>query len=326
MALWKALNPPLRFLAAAEPGFAPALFLPPTIMLDRRHFLSAATGCLVSTPGLAQASSPRLKKGFMLATFPDRKLPLMDKFRLLKEAGFDGVEPAIAEPVEDVLRARDATGLAIASMSCGGVTRLFASALPPARAKAVEEMKAGLRNAQRYGARSVLVVPGVVDEKSTYQQNWDRCTECIRACLPVAEETGVIMAIENVWNHFLQGPRELADFVDQFGSKRVAVHFDIGNMMFLGWPEQWLPMLGARVACVHVKEFSRKKYAEEGSRQGFQVEYLEGDNDWPATMQALRGIGYQGWIIAEPAYRPKDAEPLARLRLISERMDKMLAM
>ena len=294
--------------------------------LDRRQFLGASAGLLAASLAPAQSAAPRLKKGFMLATFPDRKLPLLEKFRLLKEAGFDGAEPAIAEPAEEVLKARDATGLAIASMSCGGSSRLFASALAPARAKAVEELKTGLRKAKRYGAPSILVVPGVVDEKTTFQQNWDRCTECVRACLPVAEEAGVIMAIENVWNHFLQGPRELAAFVDQFGSKHVAVHFDIGNMMFLGWPEQWIPILGPRVACVHVKEFSRQKYAAEGARKGFDVEYLEGDNDWPATMQALRGIGYQGWLIAEPAYRPKDIEPLARLREISARMDRMLAM
>lgn len=293
---------------------------------NRRHFLGAALGLLGAPLVHSQGAAPRLKKGFMLATFPDRKLALLEKFRLLKEAGFDGAEPAIAEPADEVLRARDATGLAIASMSCGGVSRLFASALPPARAQAVEELKTGLRNAQRYGARSVLVVPGVVDEKTTFQQNWDRCTECIRACLPVAEETGVTMAIENVWNYFLQGPAEWAQFIDQFRSEKVAMHFDIGNMMFLGWPEQWLPMLGKRVGCVHVKEFSRKKFSEEGRRKGFEVEYLEGDVNWPATMEALRGIGYQGWLIAEPAYRPKDIEPLARLREISARMDKMLAM
>lgn len=296
-------------------------------MKSRREFLTTLAAASTGVLAIAQTSTsaPKLRKGYMMGTFPDRKLPLVERFRLLKEAGFDGVEPAIAEDPEEVLKARYATGLQIASMSCGGVSRMFASALSPARAKAVEELKQGLRNAKRYGVRSVLVVPGVVDEKTTYRQNWDRCTECIKACVPVAEETGVKMAIENVWNNFLQSPMECVQFTDQFGSDKVAMHFDIGNMMCLGWPEQWIEIIGKRIACIHIKEFSRKKMMEEGKRQGFDVEYLEGDNDWPAIMNALRGISYDGWAIVEPAYRPKFTDLRERLAEISKRLDKILA-
>jgi len=45
--------------------------------------------------------------------------------------------------------------------------------------------------------------------------------------------------------------------------------------------------------------------SEHGLRAGFAVEYLEGDNDWPAVMKALDEIGYHGWGIAEPAWRPQ---------------------
>lgn len=297
-------------------------------MKSRREFLITIAAASASTFAKAQApaSSPRLRKGYMMATFPDRKLPLVEQFRLLKETGFDGVEPAIATDADEILKARDATGLQIASMSCGGASRLFASALAPARTKAIEELKQGLRNAKRYGVRSILVVPGGVDEKTTYRQNWDRCTECIKACVPVAEEVGVKMAIENVWNNFLQSPMECVQFIDQFGSDKVAMHFDIGNMMSLGWPEQWIEIIGKRIACIHIKEFSRSKMMEEGKRKGFDVDYLEGDNDWPAIMNALRGISYDGWAIVEPAYRPKGIDTRVRLTEISKRLDKILAM
>lgn len=272
------------------------------------------------------ARLPALRKGYMLNTFPDRALSLMDKFRIIKQVGFAGVEPPNDANPDEVLRARDETGLEIASMSCGGSSRSFASPLRPMREKAVEEIKTALRHAQRYGARSILVVPGKVDETTTYRQNWDRCAECVKACLPTAEETGVRMAIENVWNNFLQGPMEWVQFIDQFRSPMVAMHFDIGNMMCLGWPEHWIEIIGRRIACIHIKEFSRKKFHEEGKRKGFEVDYLEGDNDWPTVMEALRQAGYGGWAIAEPAYRPKQIGALERLTEISRRMDKMLVM
>lgn len=291
---------------------------------SRRTFLTSlaalGAGGLVS----AQTTGARLRKGFMLATFPDRKLPLIEKFRMLKQAGFDGAEPANAEHPDEVMKARDETGVQIASMSCGGSSRMFASALGPLRAKAVEEVQTALRNAKRYGTRSILVVPGKVDETTTYQQNWDRCTECLKACLPVAEETGVKMAIENVWNYFLQSPMECVQFIDQFGSDKVAMHLDIGNMMFLGWPEQWIEIIGKRIACVHIKEYSRTKMMEEGKRKGFEVDYLDGENNWPAIMKSLRDVSYNGWAIVEPAYRPKDIDPMERLMEISKRLDRIL--
>ncbi len=292
---------------------------------SRRSFLTSlavlGAGELIS----AQTAGTRLRKGYMLATLPDRALSVMEKFKMLKQAGFEGVEPAYDLNPDEILKARDETGLVVASMSCGGASRLFASPLKPQRDTAVEQIKGALRNAKRFGAKSILVVPGRVDETTTYRQNWDRCTDGLRACIAVAEETGVKMAIENVWNNFLQSPVECVQFIDQFGSDKVAMHFDIGNMMCLGWPEQWIEIIGKRIVCVHIKEFSRKKLYEEGKRKGFEVDYLEGDNDWPATMAALRAIGYDGWVIAEPAYRPKGVDPLERLTEISKRMDKMLA-
>lgn len=275
--------------------------------------------------GAGEAPPPRLRKGYMMATFPDRTLPLVEQFKMLKSAGFDGVEPPNAADAEEVLAARDAAGVEVVSMSCGGSSRDFASPLAPQRAAAVVAVQKALRDAKRYGAASILVVPGRVDEHTAYQQNWDRCTECLRACLPVAEETGVVMAIENVWNYFLQSPGEIVQFVDQFRSPLVGSHFDIGNMMCLGWAEQWIPIVGKRIAAIHLKEFSRTKMNLEGKKKGFEVDYLDGDNDWPAIMQSLRGIGYQGWAIAEPAYRPKGIDPKVRLLEMSKRIDQLLA-
>jgi L-ribulose-5-phosphate 3-epimerase len=123
----------------------------------------------------------------------------------------------------------------------------------------------------------------------------------------------------------LQSPLEAARYVDEFKSPMVKFHFDIGNVMYLGWPEQWIRTLGKRISKIHVKEFSRKKANEVGLRQGFQVEYLEGDNNWPVIMKALDDIGYSGWGIAEPAYRPPNVEPAARLKTIADKLGEIFA-
>ena len=299
----------------------------------RRQFLRNSLALAVAaglTPAtFAAPASPRrraLKKGYMLNTFPGAaNTPLLKQFEMLKAAGFDGVEPRSHLNQDEVLRARDATGLEIPSVTCGQHSRLLAQPDPGTQQAGVAGIQQALRDAKRYGATSILVVPGLVSETITYRENWERTVAGVRACIPLAGELGVTMAIENVWNNFLLSPMEAVRYVDEFKNLAVGFHLDIGNLMYVGWPEQWIRILGSRIAKVHVKEFSRKKMEEEGKRKGFDVEYLEGDNNWPVIMKALDDIGYHGWAIVEPAYRPKGAEPADRLKTIAEKLDRIIA-
>jgi L-ribulose-5-phosphate 3-epimerase len=274
------------------------------------------------------AAEPRkrdLKKGYMLNTFPGKEVPVLQQFEMLKAAGFDGVEPRSHLKQDEVLRARDATGLEIPSVTCGTHSRMLAQPDAATRQAGVDGIQQALRDAKRYGASSILVVPGIVSATISYQENWDRTQAGVRACIPLATELGVKMAIENVWNNFLTSPKDAARYVDEFNSPAVAFHLDIGNLMYLGWPEQWIRILGARIAKVHIKEFSRRKMDDVGKKKGFDVEYLAGDNNWPVIMKALDEVGYRGWGIAEPAYRPTGIEPAVRLKQVAEKLEQIFA-
>jgi L-ribulose-5-phosphate 3-epimerase len=263
------------------------------------------------------------KKGMWYASAPGKTL--LEKFQAVKAAGFDGIEPPSHLDQEEVLRARDQTGLSIASVSCGQRSRPITQADPAIREEGVEGIRQALRDAKRYGASSVLVVPGHVDESVAYPDAYQRAQESLRKAVPLAEELGVKMAVENVWNNFLLSPLEAARFVDEFQSPAVGWHFDVGNAIYLGWPEQWIRILGKRIRKLHIKEFSRKNMNEHGMRDGFAVEFMAGDNDWPTVMKAVDDIGYRGWAIAEPAWTPKGVDPVTRLKQIADKMDQILA-
>jgi L-ribulose-5-phosphate 3-epimerase len=302
--------------------------------MNRRDFLKCGSvAAAIATAGpaaLLAAESPakkrNLKKGYMLGTFPGKELPLLEKFKMLKTAGFDGVEPPSHLDQDEVLRSRDETGLIIPSVSCGQHSRALSHAEPARRDAAVEGVKQALRDAKRYGATSILVVPGGVSEDTSYADAYQRTQTGLRKAVPLAEELGVKMALENVWNHFLLSPMEAARFVDELNSPAVGWHFDVGNSIYLGWPEQWIRILGKRIQKLHIKEYSRKKMNERGLRAGFAVEYLEGDNDWPSVMKAVDDVGYHGWGIAEPAWRPEGVEAAARLKQIAEKMDTIFGL
>src|SRR5262249_58132296 len=85
--------------------------------------------------------------------------------------------------------------------------------------KSVAGMETSLRNAKLWGADAVLLVPAVVDPKTSYQDAWTRSQKVIRErILPLAQELRVIVAVEEVWNKFLLSPIEFARYVDDFKS------------------------------------------------------------------------------------------------------------
>ena len=250
-------------------------------------------------------------------------MSVMDKFKLIKELGFDGIELDSPNDLneKEILAARDATGLEIP----GTVNSLhwkkpLSHPDPAVRAECVESMKNALRATKRYGGTTVLLVPAVVNADVSYADAYKRSQEEIRKIIPVAEETGIKIAFENVWNNFLLSPLEAAQYVDEFDHELIGWYFDVGNIVRYGWPEHWVRTLGHRIMKVDIKEYSRKKANEEGVWEGFKAELTEGDSDWSKVNAALRDVGYTGWGSAEVPGGDRE-----RLQHISEMMDKAYA-
>lgn len=298
--------------------------------MNRREFLkhgavAMAAAAVVPHTFAAEEAKPAgpkraIRKAIMWGTL-GVKGSVLEKMQAAKEAGFEGVEMTSHMDQEEVLRARDATGLTIPSV-CGAMhwSKPLTHPDPKVRAEGLEALKQTLRDAKRYGATSVLLVPGVVNKDVSYADAYTRSQEEIRKAVPLAEELNVKIAIENVWNHFLLSPLEAARFVDEFKSPAVGWHFDVGNIINEGWPEQWIRILGKRIQKLHIKEFSRKKRDAEGLWKGFQVPLLEGDDNWPAVMKALDEIGYQGWAMTEQP----GGDTLEGLKDLVRRFDKIL--
>jgi hexulose-6-phosphate isomerase len=300
--------------------------------LTRRSFLKVASAAgaisafgLVTSRGAdvpsGSAAKRSIKKGIMYGTI-GIKGSVLEKFQAVRAAGFDGVEPNSHMDQEEVLKARDATGLKTPSVCCSTHwDNPITDPDPAVREKGLHGLQQALRDAQRYGASSVLFVPAVVNKKVSYADAYQRSQEGIRKALPLAEEVQVKIAVENVWNNFLLSPLEAARYVDEFKSPWVGWHFDVGNIITYGWPEQWIRILNKRIAKLHIKEFSREKAQKQGLWKGFDVEFLKGDDDWPTVMKALDEIGYNGWGISEQS---GGGSPEG-LRKLSEEMDRIFA-
>lgn len=298
--------------------------------LNRRQFLKtttttvAAMAAAAAVPAGFGADAPRrpLKKAIMWGTV-GVKGSVLEKMKQVKEAGFEGVEPNSHMAQDEVVAALDQTGLKAASVCCGTHWNLTLShGSESVREKGLEGLKQSIRDAKRYGAGSVLLVPGVARDGVSYEQCWQRSIEQIRKAIPLAEESGVVIAIENVWNDFITKETEAVRYIDEINSPWVKWHFDVGNIIWYGDPIDWIKALGKRIHRLHIKEYSRDLAMKKGRWAGFNAKFLEGANNWAGIMKALKETGYEGtWGIAEQG---GGGSPEG-LRDLSERMDKIFA-
>lgn len=257
-----------------------------------------------------------MKKSISYWAFPgggSGEKPIRDCLREAKAAGFEAVELAVSGQGELCLETSSSEasqiaswarqeGIEIASLATGLFWQhLLTSDDPAEREQAKGVAVKTLELAAALGTDAILLIPGAVDvffdpskQVVPYQPAWERASQGVGELLPAAEKHGVAICVENVWNRFLLSPRELRSFITQFNHRFIGCYFDVGNVMLTGYPEQWIEILGGLIHRVHLKDFRRSV----GTADGF-VDLLEGDVDWPAVMNALRRVGYDGYLTAE---------------------------
>src|SRR5437660_1640165 len=135
--------------------------------------------------------------------------------------------------------------------------------------------------------------------------------ECFRRAKDAGFDANEILTPENVWNKFLLSPLEMRSFVDQFRSPWLQTHFDIGNVMQYGYPQDWILTLGSRIKRILVKDYKLSSRASQG---GF-VGLLEGDVDWKAVMEALVKVDDRGYLSADIGRDKSDPDQLQKVPL-----------
>lgn len=296
--------------------------------IQRRTFLhagAAMTGtCLLGSSHRLFAAPVDQKTGWLRKTLKIGMIradgSLTDKFKLAKQAGFEGVELSV--PGVDAKAAKEASAASglIIDGSVGNYHwgERHSDPNETVRATALQKLKQGLRDTAACGADTMLLVPAH-GKDGTDAEVYERAAAAIREALPVAEETKVSILIENVWNDFLydheggndQTADKLAAFIDDFDSPWVGVQYDIGNHWKYGDPAGWIRTLGSRIKKLDIKGFSREA--------GKFTKITEGDIDWPSVKQALRDIKFTGWLAAEVG-----GGGLDRLQEVEQNMEKAL--
>lgn len=269
--------------------------------IDRRTFLSStlATTAALAAGAAAEDRKPKLK---LAVKYDMIKLdgPIEKKFELVKSLGFEGVEINSPSNVnkDEAIKARDKTNILIHGV-IDSVHWKDTLSHPDedVRAKGLAALKGALDDAEKFGAGTVLLVPGVVNKDVSYEQCWERSTAEVRKAIPTAVANNVKIAIEVVWNNFITKPEQLVEYVDQFKTEYVGAYFDCSNMIRYGVkPGDWIRKLGKRMLKFDFKGFSLSKYK---NKENPWVAIGEGDENWPDVLKALVEVDYNGWATSE---------------------------
>ncbi|HEX5786793.1 MAG TPA: sugar phosphate isomerase/epimerase family protein [Woeseiaceae bacterium] len=245
------------------------------------------------------AQAAGVKRAVLINMLP-KELSWHDRFALAKGVGFDGIEMQTVEEQADaeaIAKASSDTGLVIHSvMNSAHWQYPLSSADPEVVRKSVAGMKTSLMNAALWKAGIVLLVPAVVNAETPYADAWERSHRVIREqIVPVAEGLKVQVGIEEVWNKFLLSPLEFNQYVDQFKSPWVKAYFDVGNIVFYGYPQDWIRTLGLRITRLHLKDFKLDRRAGK-----FDWTNLgEGDIDWQEVRKAMSAAPNVTWVTTE---------------------------
>jgi L-ribulose-5-phosphate 3-epimerase len=299
--------------------------------MTRRQVLAAPLA--VAAVSASAQASPRFTKGICSVIFP-KDLPRSECFTQARSAGFDAIELSIGpdfpldishDDARRMAEAADKAGIRIATLWISDALHQnpLNAADAAVRARGVEAIRRAISIATDMNCTDILLYAVRLGNGARLeygsQETWDRFTAELTKVVPDAERAKVSLNPENVWNKFLLSPLEMRSFVDQFHSEWVGTHFDAGNCMQYGYPEDWILTLGKRIRRIHAKDF---KLGGRGEPARF-ADLLEGDVNWKAVMAALVKIGYNGVISPEIGRNPQKTD---QLKEVSAALDKILAM
>jgi len=249
------------------------------------------------------------KKGISQIGF-SRKTSISEIIRLAYDAGFDGIEfktnidseirfNSTREDIRKIYLMLRNNNLEAASVSNGANWSYpISSPDESIRRKGIEYAKKTVEIAYWLETDAILLVPGQVTPEIRYDKAWKNSLKAVVEIGKYALDYNVIIAIEEVWNKLIFTPLEMERFINEanreIGQEIIGVYFDVGNIMPFGYPEHWILYLGEKIKRIHIKDF-------KGDSPGliYSIFPPYGSVNWTKVMDALKRIGYKGYLTAE---------------------------
>ncbi|MBM3990239.1 MAG: TIM barrel protein [Planctomycetes bacterium] len=292
------------------------------ISLDRRSLLAASA---------ALCAAPRLRAGAQnadaTASLAERVRKLKTRFAVNGEIwwggqpfekrvelalahGFDGIEfwPWRNKDLAALERLAKDRGVKFVQFTAWGFEPGLCN--PDHHAKAVEEVRAACKTAQRIGAPMMTIVAGNNQKGMTTEQMHAHVTTGLKLLAPIAEAHDVLLILEPMNGrvdhpgHCLYGSEAAVRICREVDSKHVKINWDLYHMQ-----------LAEGDLCGRLADgIDQLGYVQVADTPG-RKEPGTGEIHWPRVFRAVAELGYKGYVGLE--CWPKDGEAQAIERLIA---------
>ena len=161
----------------------------------------------------------------------------------------------------------------------------------------------------------------------TEGQAWDMVRCAFDVLVPLAEATGIDLAVEGVFGHLVHDYYTTLELLRHYDSPRLGINFDPSHGILVGNDIPWVVhQWGSRIRHIHLKD-------AVGRPGMFGETFIfpllgEGQVPWAGFFSALDDIGYRGHLSVEfeswDYYRQVlDSDPVAAARLSMELLARL---
>lgn len=152
----------------------------------------------------------------------------------------------------------------------------------------LEDFKKAVRFCREARIPSVMVLPGVINPGQTRAQALEQSAKSLRALLPIAEDAGVILAIEPHVHSYLESPASTLELLSKVPGLKLVL--DYAHFTCLGYRQEEIDALAPHAAHVHLRQ------ARAGA---LQAKLERGTINFPALLGTLRECAYDGDLAIE---------------------------
>ena len=246
-----------------------------------------------------------------LAVFTDEVSQDLDKaLRLATRYNADGVElrsvwntPVAQLTAEQVTRLR--TALDRANLACAAIASpVFKCELEDddAIAEHLQYLRNAIEIAKRLDTKIIRVFTFWKHGPSA--PVWEKIKEKFQPALPLAEEAGMILGLENEASTYVATAAEAKRLIEEMGSPALKVVWDPCNEIYADegitpFPDAY-KLVAPWIAHVHVKDGRR----DPATNEPHVMCVGEGIIDWRGQLRALFSKGYSGYASLETHWRP----------------------
>jgi sugar phosphate isomerase/epimerase len=158
----------------------------------------------------------------------------------------------------------------------------------------IDHTKRALTLARELGAPNITTEPGgPVEPGASWKTALNLFVEMLKPVVEHAEKEGVLLLIEPEPGLLIETADQFLELMQHLDSPAVGLNFDIGHAYCVkDDPATTIPRLAKYIRHFHLEDIA-------ATRVHHHMIPGDGAIDFRATLRAIRGIGYQGWVTVE---------------------------